>query len=287
MRAKFWSIAELERKANEIRQSVIEMLAEAKSGHPAGSLGMADVFTVLYFRILRHRPKDPLWSERDRLILSNGHICPVRYAAMAHAGYMPIRELRTLRKLGTRLQGHPSYADWPAVETSSGSLGEGLSVGIGQALAAKLRGAKYRVYVCMSDAEQQEGMTWEAALFAGKQGANLNNLTAFIDRNNIQIDGFTEEVMPLEPLREKYENFGWHVLEADGHNVEEIIDAFQEAQAIYEKPTMIIFHTIPGKGVDFMERDFNWHGIPPGPAEAKEALRQLKTLRGKIRSECE
>jgi len=284
---KFWSVFELEKKANEIRQSIIEMLVEAKSGHSAGSMGLADIFAVLYFRILRHDPANPEWEERDRLILSNGHVCPVRYAAMAHAGYMPVEELLTLRKLGTRLQGHPSYADWKAVETTSGPLGEGLSVGIGQALAARLKGAKYRVYVGMSDAEQQEGMTWEAAMFGGKQGSNLNNLTAFIDRNNIQIDGFTEEVMPLEPLREKYEHFGWHVLEADGHNVEEIIDAFHQAHAIYEKPTLIIFHTIPGKGVDFMERDFKWHGIPPKPAEAEEALRQLRTLQGKIHSEAE
>ena len=261
------------------------MLADAGSGHSAGALGMADIFTALYFRIMRHKPLDFAWEERDRLILSNGHICPVRYAVMAHAGYMPIGELKTLRKFGSKLQGHPSVSDFKALETSSGPLGEGLSVAIGEALAAKMNEKNYHIYVCMSDAEQQEGMTWEAAMFAGKQGQNLNNLIAFIDRNNIQITGHTEDIMPLEPLRQKYEAFGWHVIEADGHNFEEILSAFHEAQKIYERPTLIIFHTIAGKGISFMENDYVWHGKAPNKEEAKKALSELDRLKDKIHSE--
>lgn len=276
-------INQLEERANLIRQDIIQMLLEAGSGHSAGPLGMADVFTALYFHILNHDPKNPNWEDRDRLILSNGHICPVRYAAMAHAGYFPISELQTLRKLGSRLQGHPHRTSLPGLETTSGPLGSGLSQSCGLALAAKIDQKKWRVICLMSDGEQEEGNTWEAAMLAGKY--KLNNLTALIDRNNIQIDGFTENIMPLEPLREKYEAFGWHVLEIDGHNIEEIIDAFSQAKAIFEKPTVIIAHTIPGKGVDFMENKFEWHGKPPNKEEARLALAQLRTLQGKIRSE--
>lgn len=276
-------IHQLEERANLIRQDIIQMLLEAGSGHSAGPLGMADVFTALYFHILNHDPKNPNWEDRDRLILSNGHICPVRYAAMAHAGYFPISELQTLRKLGSRLQGHPHRTSLPGLETTSGPLGSGLSQSCGLALAAKIDQKKWRVICLMSDGEQEEGNTWEAAMLAGKY--KLNNLTALIDRNNIQIDGFTENIMPLEPLREKYEAFGWHVLEIDGHNIEEIIDAFSQAKAIFEKPTVIIAHTIPGKGVDFMENKFEWHGKPPNKEEARLALAQLRTLQGKIRSE--
>lgn len=275
----------LEEIANRLRQSVIGMLVEAGSGHSAGPLGMADIFAAFYFHILNHDPKKPLWSDRDRLVLSNGHICPIQYAALAQAGYFPLSELKTLRKLGTRLQGHPHRGVLPGVETTSGPLGSGLSQAIGMALAARLDQKKYRVYCLMSDAEHQEGNTWEAIMFAGKE--RLNNLTAVIDRNNIQIDGFTEQVMPLEPLRKKYEAFNWHVLEVDGHNIEDFVDANNEAKAIYEKPTVIIAHTIPGKGVDFMEKDFNWHGKPPTPDEAKIALRELRTLGDRIRSEHE
>jgi transketolase len=275
----------LEETANFIRQDIIKMLLEARSGHSAGPLGMADILTAFYFHILNHNPKKPNWPDRDRLVLSNGHICPALYAVLARAGYFPMEELKTLRKLNSRLQGHPHRASLPGLETTSGPLGSGLSQAIGMALAAKLDGKKYRVYCITSDGEHQEGNTWEAAMFAGKN--RLNNLTAIMDRNNIQIDGFTEEVMPLEPLRQKYEAFNWHVLEIDGHNFEEIISAVAEAQAIYEKPTMIIAHTVPGRGVSFMERDFAWHGKPPKPEEAKVALRELRTLGNKIKSEHE
>ena len=273
----------LEDMASRVRRDIIEMLVEAGSGHSAGPLGMADIFTAFYFHILNHDPKKPLWPDRDRLILSNGHICPVRYAAMARVGYFPLEELRTLRKLNTRLQGHPHRTALPGVETTSGPLGSGLSQAIGVALAARLDKKKYRVYCLMSDGEHNSGNIWEAVMFAGKN--RLNNLTGVIDRNNIQIDGYTEDIMPLESLRDKYESFNWHVTETDGHNIEGFVDAVKEAQAIYEKPTVIIAHTIPGKGVSFMERDYLWHGKPPTANEGKDALHELRTLRGRIKSE--
>ena len=261
------------------------MLLEAGSGHSAGPLGMADIFSALYFHVLNHDPKNPDWADRDRLILSNGHICPIRYAAMARAGYFPIEELLTLRKINSRLQGHPHRKALPGVETTSGPLGSGLSQSIGVALTGKLDGGKYRVFCAMSDGELQEGNTWEAFMFAGKN--KLNNLVAIIDRNNIQIDGNTEDVMSLEPLKEKFESFKWHVIEIDGHNIEQFIDATNEAKAIHEKPTVIIAHTIPGKGVSFMENNYTWHGKPPTKEEAVKALNELRTLGGKIKSEHE
>ena len=273
----------LEEKANKILQTIIETLVEAGSGHSAGPLGMADIFTAFYFHILNHDPKNPDWSERDRLILSNGHICPVRYVTMAYAGYFPLNELKTFRKINSRLQGHPHRTALPGVETTSGPLGSGLSQAAGVALAARLNEERHRVYCLMSDGEQQAGNTWEAAMFVGKN--RLSNLTAVIDRNHIQIDGFTERVMPIESLRAKYEAFQWHVLEADGHNIEEFTDAVNEAKAIHEKPTVIIAHTIPGKGVSFMENDYFWHGKPPTREEAKKALAELRTLQGEIESE--
>jgi len=273
----------LEEIANRVRETIIETLVEAGSGHSAGSLGMADIFTAFYFHILNHNPKKPNWPLRDRLVCSNGHICPGQYTAMAYAGYFPVDELKTLRKLNSRLQGHPHRGSLPGLETTSGPLGSGISQSIGMALAAKIDNKKHRIYCLTSDGEHQEGNTWEAIMFAGKM--KLNNLTVLIDRNNIQIDGFTENVMPLEPLKEKYESFGWHVLEIDGHNFEQIIDAISEAKTIYEKPTVIIAHTIPGKGVSFMERDYTWHGKPPTRKEAELALKELRTLGGKIQSE--
>jgi len=273
----------LEMTANQIRQDVIDMLVEAGSGHSAGPLGMADVFTALYFHVLNHDPKNPNWPDRDRLILSNGHICPIQYAILARAGYFDIEELKTLRKLNSRLQGHPHRGALPGIETTSGPLGSGLSQSAGFALAARLDQKKYRIYALLSDGEQDAGNTWEAAMFIGKN--KLNNITAIIDRNNIQIDGFTEDTMPLESLKEKYEAFRWHVLEIDGHNIEQIVDACNEARAIFEKPTVIIAHTIPGKGVSFMEQDYLWHGIPPDKEQAKKALNELRTLGGKIKSE--
>jgi len=278
-------IKELEEKANEIRQSLIEALLEAKSGHTAGPLGMADIFTAFYFHILNHDPKNPMWEDRDRLILSNGHITPIRYATMAHAGYFPLDELKTLRKFGSRLQGHPERERFPEGETTSGPLGSGLGQAAGYAYGARMDGKKFRVYCLMSDGEQEAGNTWESAMFAANN--KLNNLTGVIDRNNIQINGMTEDVMPIEPLRDKYEAFNWHVIEVDGHNIEEFVDAVEQAKAIYEKPTVIIAHTIPGKGVKDIEFDYKWHGKPPKPDEAKRFLNELRTLGGKIKSEHE
>lgn len=278
-------IKELELKANEIRQSLIEMLLEAGSGHTAGPLGMADIFTAFYFHILNHDPKNPMWEERDRLILSNGHITPIRYAAMAHAGYFPLEELKTLRKFGSRLQGHPERKMLPAVETTSGPLGSGLGQACGMAYGARMDKKKFRIYCLMSDGEHDAGNIWESAMFAGKN--KLSNVTGVIDRNNIQINGMTEDIMPLEPLKDKYEAFGWHVLEVDGHNMEEFINAVEQAKAIYEKPTVIIAHTIPGKGIKEMEFDYSWHGKPPKDDEAKRFLKELRTLGGKIKSEHE
>ena len=275
----------IEEMANTLRQDVVKMLVHAGSGHSAGPLGMADIFATLYFHVLNHNPKKPDWPDRDRVVLSNGHVCPILYATLARAGYFPLEELKTLRRIHTRLQGHPHRGTLPGVETTSGPLGSGLSQAIGMALAAKLNRKRYRIYCLMSDGEQQEGNLWEAVMFAGKQKHHLNNLTAIMDRNNIQIDGFTEEVMPLESLKAKYEAFNWHVIEIDGHNPQELVDAAAEAHAIFEKPTVVIAHTIPGKGVSFMERRYEWHGKPPNTKEAALALKELRTLGGKIRSE--
>lgn len=277
-------IAFLEKKARDVRETIIRMLVAAGSGHTAGPLGMADIFTALYFHILNHKPEDPTWSERDRLVLSNGHIVPVRYAAMAHAGYFSVEECMTLRKFGSRLQGHPERTKLPGMETTSGPLGSGLSQAAGMAYAAKLDKKKFRVYCAMSDAEQQAGNIWEAAMFAGNN--KLGNLVGIIDRNNIQINGMTEDVMPLEPIADKYRAFGWHVLDIDGHNMEEIVDACDKARAIYEKPTLIIAHTIPGKGVPDIEFDFRYHGYPVGGAkEGEKFLKDLRSMNGKVDKE--
>lgn len=274
---------ELELRAEAVRETIIEMLVAAGSGHTAGPLGMADILTAFYFHILKHDPTHPEWPERDRLILSNGHITPVRYAAMAHAGYFPVEECLTLRKFGSRLQGHPERERLPGVETTSGPLGSGLGQAAGIALGARMDGNTFRTYCLMSDGEQDAGNTWEAAMFAGAN--KLSNLTAVIDRNNIQINGMTEDVMPLENLRAKYEAFGWHVLEADGHNSAGFIAIIEQAKAIYEKPTVVIAHTIPGKGIAGIEFDYRWHGKPPSKEEAKKFLEELRTLKGKIMSE--
>lgn len=279
------TVKELQLKATEIRTSIIEMLLEAGSGHSAGPLGMADIFTALYFEVMNIDPGKPDWADRDRLVLSCGHICPVLYATLAYRGYFPRSELMTLRRYGTRLHGHPHNLALPGIETSSGPLAQGLSQAVGMALAAKVDDKKWRTYAILSDGEHNEGQLWEAIMFAGKN--KLNNLTAIVDRNNIQIDGFTEDVMPLEPLPDKYRSFGWYVLEIDGHNFNEIIAALRHARAVFEKPTVIIAHTVPGKGVDFMENDYRWHGKPPKADEAKIALRELRTLRGKIIGEHE
>lgn len=290
------SIRNLEKKANDIRQDIIRALISAKSGHSAGPLGSADIFTALYFGVMNVNGKKPLDPNRDRFVLSCGHYAPVWYTTMAHAGYFPVKELASLRKLGTRLHGHPHNEVLPGVENSSGPLGQGLSQAAGMAYTAlKWEKKPWRVYCFGSDGELNEGQVWEAALFAGKY--NLRNLTLLIDRNNIQIDGYTEDVMPLEPLKDKFEAFGWTVLEVDGHNIREIIDACNKSKAIYENPTVIICHTIPGKGVDFMEYRYEWHGVPPDASDikgappkgeqAKKALHELRTLGGRIKGEHE
>ena len=263
----------LEGIATEIRIAVIKMLARAGSGHSAGSLGMADVFASLYFHILNHDPKNPLWEDRDRLVLSNGHICPAQYATLSIAGYFPAEELSSLRQINSRLQGHPHRGSLPGIETTSGPLGSGLSQAIGIALAGKLDSKQWRVYCLLSDGEHNEGNHWEAVMFANKM--KINNLVAIVDRNYIQIDGRTEDIMPLESLRDKYISFGWYVLEVDGHNSYEIIGAVNEALVIYEKPTVIIAHTIPGKGVSFMENNYLWHGKTPNEKEEKLALEEI------------
>lgn len=283
-------IIELEKKANKIRQLIIEMLLEAKSGHPGGPLGMADIFAALYFHVAKHDPKNPDWADRDRIVLSNGHICPVRYAAMALSGYFPLEELKTLRKLNSRLQGHPHRTVLPGVETTSGPLGEGLSQAIGIALAGQMDKKNYVVYALTSDGEHQEGNTWEAAMMAGKY--KMSNLIQIIDRNYIQIDGNTEDVMPLEPFKAKYESFNWAVLDIDGNNMREIVDAIGEAKAIQGRPTIIIANTVPGKHVSYMENNYMWHGnppdlldipgAPPKGSQAKVALEELKKIEDQL-----
>ena len=286
-------VAKLERRANEIRQSVIEMLVAAGSGHTAGPLGMADIFALLYFEVMRHDPQNPEWEERDRLVLSNGHICPVLYAALAHAGYFELDEIMTLRKFGTRLQGHPHRTALPGVETSSGPLGSGLSQAVGMALAERIDNqysSKY-IYCITGDGELNEGQIWEALMLAGKE--QLHNLIVIVDRNGIQIDGYTKDIMPLEPLRTKFESFLFDVQEVDGHNIRSVNDAIGKAQAVYGQPSVIIAHTIPAKGVDVFERDFRWHGNPPGKGpedrvpkdkQAEVALEKLRTLAGTIKA---
>jgi transketolase len=289
-------VRELELRANDLRETVIEMLLEAGSGHTAGPLGMADIFAALYFHLLRHDPKNPDWPDRDRLILSNGHIAPVLYAAMAHSGYFSVDEARhTLRKFGSRLQGHP-HREWlPGLETSSGPLGSGLSQAVGMTIGDRMERGRHsnRFYYClMGDGELDCGQIWEAAMLAGRE--KLHNLIGIVDRNNIQIDGFTEDVMPLEPLKEKWEAFGWHVQEIDGHSFEDIVGAVNEAKAYFAKPSVIIAHTIPGKGIEFVERRFEWHGNPPGKGptdvvpkekQGEAMLAEIRTLRGRIVSE--
>jgi len=278
----------LETKANDIRESIITMLLAAGSGHTAGPLGMADIFTYLYFHELNHNPTDPFWEGRDRLVLSNGHINPVLYATMAHSGYMPVEELLTLRKFGSRLQGHPHREFMPWLETSSGPLGSGLSQAVGMAIAEKIDhgvATKKYIYCMLGDGELDEGQNWEAIMLGGKE--KLFNLIAIVDRNNIQIDGYTEDIMPLNDMYEKWQSFNWHVQEIDGHNFEAINNAIGKAKATFDKPSVIIAKTIPGKGVKEFERDYHWHGKAPNKIEADMALRELRTLGGQIKSEHE
>lgn len=264
---------ELSELAQNLRVSIIQMLAEAGSGHPGGALGMSDVFATLYGKKLNHRPEQPDWPERDRLILSNGHTCPVLYAVLAETGYFPKEKLQRLRKLDSGLEGHPHRGSLPGVENTSGPLGQGLSQACGLAAGLRLQKSSARVYCLMSDGEHEEGQTWEAYLFGAKQ--NLSNLTVIIDRNYIQIDGPTEEVLGLDPLAEKVRAFNWNVIEIDGHNFAEIEQAIDSAQATTNKPTAIVCKTIPGKGVSFMEGKFEWHGKAPSREQAGQALKEL------------
>lgn len=274
-------LKKLKLKANKVRQLIVEILAEAGSGHPAGSLGMADIFTSFYFHILNHNPKNPNLPNRDRLVLSNGHICPVQYATMALSGYFPIEELKTLRKINSRLQGHPHRTALPGIETTSGPLGEGLSQAIGIALAGKMDKKSYYTYCLTSDGEHEEGNIWEAAMLAAKY--KLNNLIQVIDRNYIQIDGSTEDIMPLDPLKDKYESFNWNVIEIQGNNIKSFINAIEKAKLEKNRPTIIIARTVPGKGVSFMENDNRWHGKPPNKEEAAKALNELKVQSEKLK----
>lgn len=302
------TIRDMEKMANQIRQDIIKMLVKAGSGHSAGPLGMADVFTAVYFGgVASVDPKKRHDANRDRIVLSNAHICPVLYATLAHRGYFSLNKLPTLRKLGSPLQGHSNNHYDIGIETCGGPLGQGISQAVGFAIASRInskqssvisrksttrklttddrRQTTYHTWCLMSDGELDEGQTWEAFMLAGKM--DLRELTVLIDRNNIQIDGRTEDVMPLENLTDKFKAFNWFVIEVDGHNIREVLDAMREAKARSANPTAIICHTIPGKGVDFMENKFEWHGKPPTPEEARVALHELRTLGGKIRSEHE
>ncbi len=274
------------KKANEIRKSIIESLLEAKSGHTAGSLGLVEIFTFLYFEALQHDPQRPDWSGRDLFVLSNGHVCPALYATLAHAGYFGVEELQTLRKLGSRLQGHPHREVLPGIETTSGPLGSGISQAIGMALAIRLDEGKSSnrfVYCVTGDGELNEGQNWEALMFGAKE--KLHNLIVIVDRNNIQIDGYTEDVLPLNNLSDKFKSFNWHVQEIDGHNFEMIDEAIGQAKSIFDKPSIIIANTTPGKGVKDFERKPEWHGKAPNQTEAAEALRELENFQVEIKNE--
>jgi transketolase len=268
-------LAHMELVARAIRVSILDMLAEARSGHTAGPLGMADIFAALYTYILRHDPANPMWEARDRLVLSNGHIAPVRYAAMAESGYFPREELATLRRFGSRLQGHPERTRLPGLETTSGPLGDGLPQAVGIALGARMDGAEFRTVCVTSDAEHQAGITWEAIMFAGAH--TLANLVTIVDRNGIQIGGATEDVLALEPLAQKYEAFGWHVIDVDGHNIEMFCEVFASIAEVTDKPTVIIAHTIPGKGVPEIEGKYEWHGKVPTREEAERWIAELQS----------
>lgn len=273
-------VKRLELVANKLRQHVISSVAHAKSGHQGGPLGMAEVFTALYFHELAHDPANPLWEDRDRLILSSGHICPIRYAAMAEAGYMPVEELMTLRKFGTRLQGHPERVKFPAVENTSGPLGDGIAQAVGLAYAAQMDHKRWRTYCVTGDGEHDAGIVWESIHFAGKY--QLDNLVVIVDRNYIQIDGKTEDIMPLDPFEAKYRAFNWHVIECNGNDIRDVVRALDEAKAIYQKPVCIVAHTIPGKGVSYMEGNYLWHSQPFKEGQAEQAMEELKTTEAKL-----
>ena len=270
------SVGEIQNIANRLRLDVVEMTTAAGSGHPGGSLSSADLLATLYFRIMNIDPADPYMEDRDRFVLSKGHAAPILYATLAERGYFPTDELKTLRQLGSRLQGHPAYREVPGIEVTTGSLGQGLSMACGMALAGKMDSKDYRVYCLMGDGELQEGQNWEAAMFAHRYG--LNNLIGFVDRNRLQICGNTEEVMSLDPLPEKFRAFGWNVIIIDGHNIRQIIDACDKAATSKKNPTVIIMNTIKGKGVSFMENNVDFHGRSCKPDEYAKAVEELKAV---------
>ncbi|MDO8567788.1 MAG: transketolase [Dehalococcoidales bacterium] len=271
---KSLSIEDMKAVARLLRRHIITMIGKAQSGHPGGSLSAVEILTALYFRILRHKPSDPKWPERDRFILSKGHAAPVLYAALAECGYFPVSELSTLRQLGSRLQGHTDRSTTPGVEMSAGSLGQGLSFGIGVALAGRLDSKDWRVHVLLGDGECDEGQVWEAAMAAAH--FKLDNLVAIVDNNGIQLDGFNCNIMNIEPLNEKWQAFGWQVIEADGHDIARLVEAFEQAKKVRGQPTVIIAHTVKGKGVSFMENNPDFHGKAPTAAEMAAALKELE-----------
>tara|TARA_B100001971_G_C18105628_1_gene491338 strand:+ start:119 stop:958 length:840 start_codon:yes stop_codon:yes gene_type:complete len=274
-------IKTLNSKANSIRKLIVKMLAQAKSGHPGGSLSSTDIITCLYFDVMRHDPKDPKWPDRDKFHLSKGHCCPAVYAALSLCGYFPKEELMKLRKLGSLLQGHPDMRT-PGIEVASGSLGQGLSVALGMSLASRIDGKDSRIYCLMGDGEIQEGNIWEAAMAAAHY--KVDNLCGIVDYNRFQIDGKTEEIMNLEPIVNKWESFGWHVIQCDGHNIEELLSAFEKAKSVKLKPTVIIAYTVKGKGVSFMEHVVDFHGRAPSEEEREIALRELEGQKAKENS---
>jgi len=263
----------LKSMALAIRQDIVRMVAEAGSGHPGGSLSVADIVSVLFFDVMKHDPSNPCWEERDRFILSKGHACPAVYAALAEGGYFPREELLTLRKFGARLQGHPDMCKLPGLEASTGSLGQGLSIASGIAMAMKMDKKNNRVYCLMGDGELDEGQIWEAAMTASHY--RLDNLCGIVDRNGLQIDGCTDDVKTLEPLSDKWRAFGWNVIEVDGHSIEDISAGLNRFRHSHFKPTVIIGHTIEGKGVSFMENQAGWHGKAPSPEQTRAALLEL------------
>lgn len=266
-------IARLEKQSSVIREDIIKMIAEAKSGHPGGSLSSADIITALYFHVMNIDPKNPSWPDRDRFVLSKGHACPALYSALAERGYFPVEELATFRRYNSILQGHPDMNKTPGVDMSTGSLGNGLAVGVGMSLSAKLHKQDYRVYVLMGDGEQQEGLVWEAAMAAAHH--RLDNLTAIIDCNGIQINGWVNDIMRIEPLDQKWSAFGWAYLDIDGHDMKQILNAFHRAR-INCRPTVIFAHTYKGKGVSYMEDNAIWHGKAPDSGEARLALEEIR-----------
>ncbi len=266
------SVPELQQIARKLRRDIVTMIARAESGHPGGSLSAVEILTTLYFHVLRHDPANPQWEDRDRFILSKGHAAPVLYATLAESGYFPVEELMTLRKLGSRLQGHTDH-NIPGVEMSAGSLGQGLSFGIGCALAARLDKKAYRVYVLTGDGECDEGQVWEAAMAAAH--FKLDNLVAIVDRNGLQIDGWTKDIMNTEPMSDKWRAFGWHVIDVDGHDFNQLFEAFEQAKTVKSKPIAIIARTVKGKGVSYMENNVDFHGKAPNPAQLETALKEL------------